>query len=554
HPGDTKVLTMKMEILLEPTSNKLLVDQFLINQWSFNSLVHALRDLSTLRRSGLRTAGATAKPYQGDSLKFYLITGQFFDSDLEVTFRKHSCYVRDVDGVDLLKGSRGSNLYTISVEDMMKSSPICLLSKASKKKSWLWHHRLNHLNFDTINDLVRKDLHNAVVERHNHTLVEAAQTMLIFYKALMFLWEEAVATACYTQKRSLIHTCYDKTPYELMHDIGIFIGYVPNRKGYIIYNKRTRRIMETIHVQFDEMTEHMAPVHIGSGPEPILLTPGQISLGVETPVPAAPATQVPVNSAGTPFFTTIDQDAPSTSYSPSSSEVQAPISHQGVVAVPTIKDNLFAQAEDDPFVNVFVPKPSSEESSSGDILFKDYKHYGNGKNAYELKGKFLDDLHNNAFSEWHTCSWRKDGYCNGGNLPGAYIVGNTLRYQDLEWYDALKDSELKEEALRDKAIMKGLINEDVESNNEGWRCWDDFESTNGDRNEWEYENEHGDDERYELCGNETHELPVFNIRRFEMIKYSFGQDEEYVAVKENEYEDLTSTFRAYQEIFHMMDE
>ncbi|GKB82336.1 hypothetical protein Tco_0949231 [Tanacetum coccineum] len=229
----------------------------------------------------------------------------------------------------------------------------------------------------------------------------------------------------------------------------------------------------------------------------------------------------------------------------------------------------------------------------------------NGKNAYELKGKFLDDLHKNAFSgtngedavehieyflkivdpidllnvnqdklrvvvfpislvgdawrcgysEWPTCNWKEDGYCNGGNLPGAYIVGNTLRYQDLEWYDALKDNELKEEALRNKAIMEGLINEDVESNNEGWKSWDDFEITNGDRNE--YENEHEDDERYELCGNETHELPVCTIRRFEMIKYSFGQDEEYVAVKEDEYKDLTSTSkdacRAYQEIFRTMD-
>ncbi|GKA27638.1 integrase, catalytic region, zinc finger, CCHC-type containing protein [Tanacetum coccineum] len=84
--------------------------------------------------------------------------GQFYDSNLEVAFRKHSCYVRDTDGVELIKGSRGSNLYTISVEDIMKSSIICLLSKASKNKSWLWHRRLNHLNFGTINDLARKDL------------------------------------------------------------------------------------------------------------------------------------------------------------------------------------------------------------------------------------------------------------------------------------------------------------------------------------------------------------------------------------------------------------
>ncbi|GJT57907.1 hypothetical protein Tco_0992961 [Tanacetum coccineum] len=58
---------------------------------------------------------------------------QFCDSDLVVAFRKHLCYVRDTNGVELIKGSHGSNLYTISVEDMMKSSLICLLSKASKR-------------------------------------------------------------------------------------------------------------------------------------------------------------------------------------------------------------------------------------------------------------------------------------------------------------------------------------------------------------------------------------------------------------------------------------
>ncbi|GKD63771.1 retrovirus-related pol polyprotein from transposon TNT 1-94 [Tanacetum coccineum] len=76
----------------------------------------------------------------------------------DIVISRHSCYVRDTDGVELIKGSHGSNLYTISVEYMMKSFPICLLSKASKDKSWIWHHRLNHLNFDTINDIARKDL------------------------------------------------------------------------------------------------------------------------------------------------------------------------------------------------------------------------------------------------------------------------------------------------------------------------------------------------------------------------------------------------------------
>ncbi|GKC03576.1 hypothetical protein Tco_0995186, partial [Tanacetum coccineum] len=144
-----------------------------------------------------------------------------------------------------------------------------------------------------------------------------------------------------------------------------------------------------------------------------------------------------------------------------------------------------------------------------------------------------------GYSEWPTCSWKEDGYCNEENLPGAYIVGNTLRYQDLEWYDALKDIKLKEEALRNKATMEGMIDDNDESSNNGWRRWDGYEIANHYQEEREYENEHEDEERCELF--DDHELPVCTSRRFEMIKYSFGQDEEYVAIKEDEYEDLTNT-------------
>ncbi|GJV84919.1 retrovirus-related pol polyprotein from transposon TNT 1-94 [Tanacetum coccineum] len=350
--------------------------------------------------------------------------GQFCDSDLEVAFRKHTCFVRDINGTDILKGSRGTNLYTISIDEMMKSSPICLLSKASKSKSWLWHRRLNHLNFGTINDLARKDLvrglprlkfekdhlcsacqlgkskkfshrpksentnmevlhtlhmdlcgpmrvqsikgkkyilvivddysrftwvkflrskdetpefvtnflkqiqvglnktvrfirtdngtefvnqvmseyyegvgifhqksvprtpqQNGIVERRNRTLVEAARTMMIFSKAPMFLWAEAVATACYTQNRSLIHTRHNKTPYELVHDkkpdltffrvfgalcyptndsenlgkfqakadIGIFVG-----KAFRVFNTRTRKVEENLHITFLENKTNVA--------------------------------------------------------------------------------------------------------------------------------------------------------------------------------------------------------------------------------------------------------------------------------------------------------
>ncbi|GJU08879.1 hypothetical protein Tco_1125309 [Tanacetum coccineum] len=76
--------------------------------------------------------------------------GQFCDSNLEVAFRQHTCFIRNLEGVDLLTGSRGNNLYTLSLRDMMASSPICLLSKASKTKSWLWHRHLSHLNFGAL--------------------------------------------------------------------------------------------------------------------------------------------------------------------------------------------------------------------------------------------------------------------------------------------------------------------------------------------------------------------------------------------------------------------
>ncbi|GKA19390.1 retrovirus-related pol polyprotein from transposon TNT 1-94, partial [Tanacetum coccineum] len=84
--------------------------------------------------------------------------GQFCDLNLEVAFCRHTCFIHNLKGVDLLTGSRGNNMYTLSLGDMMASSPICLLSKASKTKSWLWHRRLSHLHFGAINHLARHGL------------------------------------------------------------------------------------------------------------------------------------------------------------------------------------------------------------------------------------------------------------------------------------------------------------------------------------------------------------------------------------------------------------
>nr|GFA15221.1 retrovirus-related Pol polyprotein from transposon TNT 1-94 [Tanacetum cinerariifolium] len=83
---------------------------------------------------------------------------QFCDADLEVAFRKSTCYIRDLKGNDLLTGSRGMDLYSITLQDTDCPNPICLMAKATSSQAWLWHRRLSHLNFDTINLLSKNDI------------------------------------------------------------------------------------------------------------------------------------------------------------------------------------------------------------------------------------------------------------------------------------------------------------------------------------------------------------------------------------------------------------
>nr|GEZ49987.1 hypothetical protein [Tanacetum cinerariifolium] len=68
------------------------------------------------------------------------------------------CFVRNEDGVDLFTGDRSSNLYTIALNEVATNSSTCLLEKAPSLQSWLWHQRLSHLNFATINNLVKNNL------------------------------------------------------------------------------------------------------------------------------------------------------------------------------------------------------------------------------------------------------------------------------------------------------------------------------------------------------------------------------------------------------------
>nr|GFA79336.1 Gag-Pol polyprotein [Tanacetum cinerariifolium] len=341
---------------------------------------------------------------------------------------------------------------------MMKSSPICLLSKASKNKSWLLHQHLNHLNFGTINDLASKDLVRGLPrlkfekdhlysacqlrksKKHTHkpkakntnlevlntlhmdlcgpmhvqtmngkkyifvivddysrftwvkflrskdetldvvikfiTQIQVGlnktiryvrtdnktefvnQTMTAFYDRIGVFHQKTVLR---TPQQSLWCTLLsykrDLGKLQPTADTRIFVGYAPRRKGYRIYNKRNRRIMETIHVQFDELTEPM-PMFDEYLDPPRADRPG---------LPAQ-AVQPPVSSAGTPLSTTIDQDTPSPHISPSSSAPQSHSLPPGVVAEPHfMKDHNVTPVDNNPFVNVFASEPQSEASSSGDI-------------------------------------------------------------------------------------------------------------------------------------------------------------------------------------------
>nr|GEW45414.1 integrase, catalytic region, zinc finger, CCHC-type, peptidase aspartic, catalytic [Tanacetum cinerariifolium] len=117
---------------------------------------------------------------------------------------------------------------------------------------------------------------NGVVERRNRTLIEAARTMLIYAQASLFLWEEAMAIADNLGK------------LQPKADIRIFIGYAPNKKAFQIYNRRSRRIVKTIHVDFDELTA-MASEQISSGPALYEMTPATINSGlVQKPSSSTP--------------------------------------------------------------------------------------------------------------------------------------------------------------------------------------------------------------------------------------------------------------------------
>ncbi|GKF24962.1 retrovirus-related pol polyprotein from transposon TNT 1-94, partial [Tanacetum coccineum] len=201
---------------------------------------------------------------------------------------------------------------------------------------------------------------NGVVERRNCTLVKAARTMLIFSKAPLFLWAEAVATACYTQNRSLIHTLHNKTPYELVHDkkpdlsfLRIFgaLCYPTNESEDLGKLKAKADIRTHLELLFQPMYDEYFETPTGDHLMP--------------PIPAAPTPAIPTGPSVSISF---DHDASSGSHSPSSLAHQSSSVHHGVATEHSFDVNPFAAIEHEPFVNVFALVPNSEASSYGVII------------------------------------------------------------------------------------------------------------------------------------------------------------------------------------------
>nr|GEV26293.1 hypothetical protein [Tanacetum cinerariifolium] len=335
--------------------------------------------------------------------------GQFCDLDLEVAFRQHSCFIRNLE-------DNGTEFVNQTLREYYEQVGIS--------------HETS---------VARSLQQNGFVERRNHTLIEAARTMLIYAKALLFLWAEVVATACFTQNRSIVRLRHGKIPYELLHyklpdlsffhvfdalcyptndsenlgklqpnaDIGIFIGYAPIKKAFLIYNRRTKRIIENIHVDFDELTA-MASEQSNLGPALHEMTPTTISSGLVpnptslipfvppsrtdwdmlfqplfdellTPPPSvdhsaseviAPIAEVvalePAASTGSPSSTTIDQDTPLPSNSQTILETQ-----YSIIPGDVEDDNHdldVAHMNKDPFFGIPILEVSSDQSSLMDSI------------------------------------------------------------------------------------------------------------------------------------------------------------------------------------------
>nr|GEV93179.1 hypothetical protein [Tanacetum cinerariifolium] len=310
--------------------------------------------------------------------------GKFCDSDLEVAFCQHTCFIRNLDGVDLLTARKG--LVRGLPKLKFKKHHLCLACAMGKKsvngKKYILVSVDDYSRFTWVKFLRSKD--------------EAPDFIIKFLKMIQ-VWlkvpiRQAVAAACYTQNRSIIRLRHGKIPYELLHnklpdllflyvfgalcyptndsenlgklqtkaDIGIFIGYAPTKKAFQIYNRRTRRIVETIHVDFDELMDLLFQPMF----DELLNPPPSVDhQAAEVIAPIADVIPpVQADSTSLPFSTTVDQDAPSLSKSHTTAETQSSVIPQDVEEGNI--DMEVIHIGNDPLFGVHIPEVTSAQSSS----------------------------------------------------------------------------------------------------------------------------------------------------------------------------------------------
>nr|GFB08278.1 hypothetical protein [Tanacetum cinerariifolium] len=167
------------------------------------------------------------------------------------------------------------------VESVNGKKYILVIMDEYSRFTWV---KFLHSKDETLMFIIKflKMIQNGVVERRNRTLIEAACTMLIYAQAPLFLWAEAPDLSYFHVFGALCYPTNDGENVSKLQpkaDIGIFIGYAPTKKAFRIYNRRTRRIVKTIHVNFDELIA-MASKQSSSGPALQEMIPGTISLGL----------------------------------------------------------------------------------------------------------------------------------------------------------------------------------------------------------------------------------------------------------------------------------
>ncbi|GJR50519.1 putative ribonuclease H-like domain-containing protein [Tanacetum coccineum] len=274
---------------------------------------------------------------------------------------------------------------------------------------------------------------NGVIERRNRTLIEVARTMLIYAKALLFLWEEAVATACYTQNRSIVRLRHEKTPYELLHDKPPDFSFF-HVFGALCYptnnSDNLGKLQPKAEIDFDELTV-MASEHSSSGPALHEMTPATISSGlVPNPPPSTPfvppsrsdwdilfqpmfdelltpplsvdnpapeviapiaevVSPVPAVSTSSPSSTTVNQDAPSRVTSSTKTELKLRLLND---VEEDNHDIEVAHMGNDPYFGIPIPEIPSDQSSSSDSIYtivhpdhQIYKHNNKWTKDYPLE-------------------------------------------------------------------------------------------------------------------------------------------------------------------------